>query len=202
MFVNPEVPLDSLPRAEHVDWHALHARFARCLQVKWLIAAVVPLAVLGGLYALSVYRFGLSPWWTASAVALLACAWIAICLTWPLVVVPRRGYAVRDKDILYKSGVWWQSVQVVPFNRVQHAVRGSGPLERRFGLASLTVYTAGIGAGDLRIAGLGEDVAERLRVYIVSKLRAAADSSMARDSAASARESAASTQAADATHSG
>ena len=179
MFVNPEIPLDSLPRVEHVDWRALHARFVRCLQVKWLVAAVIPLGLLGGLYALLVYEFGLPGVWTAIAAALLACAWIALCLTWPLVAVPRRGYAVRDKDILFKSGVWWQSVQVVPFNRVQHAVRGSGPVERRFGLASLTVYTAGGGTGDLRIVGLGEDVAERLRVYIVSKLGDAADSSPA-----------------------
>ena len=191
MFVNPEIPLDSLPRVEQVDWRALHVRFVYCLQVKWLVAAVFPLGLLGGLYALLVYEFGLPGVWTAIAAALLACAWIALCLTWPLVAVPRRGYAVRDKDILFKSGVWWQSVQVVPFNRVQHAVRGSGPVERRFGLASLTVYTAGGGSGDLRIVGLGEDVAERLRVYIVSKLGDAAESSPAGERAA-----------ADATHSG
>ena len=195
MFVNPEIPLDWLPSAEQVDWRALHARFVRCLQVKWLVAAIFPLSLLGGLYALLVYEFGL-PWaWTAVAAALLAGTWIALCLTWPLVAVPRRGYAVRDKDILYKSGVWWQSVQVVPFNRVQHAVRGSGPMERRFGLASLTVYTAGGGTGDLRIAGLGEDVAERLRVYIVGKLGDVADSSPA-------GESAGSEEAVDAMHSG
>ena len=170
MFVNPDVPLDSLPSAERVDWHALHGRFVRCLQVKRLFAATLPLSLLGGLYALLVFQFGWSQWWTAGAAALLACAWLAFALTWPLIDVPRRGYAVRDKDLLYKHGVLWQSTKVVPFNRVQHAVRSSGPVERRFGLASLTVFTAGGGAGDLRIVGLGEDVAERLRVYIVGKL--------------------------------
>ena len=176
MFVNPEIPLEVLPRAEGVCWQALHPRFIRCLLVKRLLAAVAALLVLVLVYEIATYEFNPQIWLTVAAV-LLACASIAASVAWPLVDVPRRGYAVRDKDILYKSGVLWQSVKAVPFNRVQHAVRGSGPVERRFGLASLTAYTAGGSGGDLRIAGLGEDVAERLRTYIVGKLGEPADAS-------------------------
>lgn len=170
MFVNPEIPLAMLPNAEHVDWQPLHPRFLRCLQVKRLYIAVLQLLVLAGIYAFCVYAFDWWQIWLSVTVGSLACAWIAVSVAWPLVDVPRRGYAVRDKDILYKSGVLWHSVRAVPYNRVQHAVRGSGPVERRFGLASLTAFTAGGVDGDLRIAGLGEDVAERLRIHIIRKL--------------------------------
>ena len=97
----------------------------------------------------------------------------APCLAvfWPVVDIPRRGYAVRDKDILYKAGVFWRSVTAVPYNRVQHAETGNSPMERRFGLARLTVFTAGTASGDLRIEGLDEARGERLRIFVVGKVR-------------------------------
>ena len=86
---------------------------------------------------------------------------------------PGRGYVVRDKDLLYKTGVLWRSVQAFPFNRVQHTKLASTPLDRRFGLASLAVFPAGAVAGQ-RIRGLGRETAERLRVYVSKRIEAEA----------------------------
>lgn len=179
MFANPEVPIDSLPPVEQVQWQPLDARYLPRLllgrSLRWLI--VVPALAVAQVLAV---RFA-PPEWTDWRLLVPAWALLAVLvlgsLTWPFVSVPRRGYAVRDKDILYKSGVCWRMSQVVPFNRVQHATTSHAPLDRRFGLATLTVFTAGGGGGGgaLGIEGLGAEVAERLRVYIVGKLRGAAD---------------------------
>ena len=172
MFVNPEIPPDALPRAESVDWHPLHPDFVRCLQAKALVRMPVFIAIAGVGHALvvNVPAFSQGGWifpW-AWLLLLVPALW---SLAWPVVAVPRRGYAVRDRDILYKTGILWRTQTAVPYNRVQHAETASGPMDRRFGLGRLTVFTAGTTGGDLRIEGLGEDVAERLRVYIVGKLR-------------------------------
>ena len=37
MFVNPEVPLESLPSAAELDWRALDPAFVRCQQAKALL---------------------------------------------------------------------------------------------------------------------------------------------------------------------
>lgn len=177
LFVNPEVPIESLPAAELVEWRPLDARYLPRVLVGRLF---VWLTVIGAAAAAQVLatHFG-SPWWTHWT--LVAPAWAALCalasrsLLWPFVSVPRCGYAVRDRDILHRTGVLWRRVQVVPFNRVQHAVTSHGPLDRRFGLATLVVFTAGGSAGDMAVAGLGEDVAERLRAHIVGKLRGATE---------------------------
>ena len=92
-----------------------------------------------------------------------------VCMLWPAVSVPRRGYAVRDRNILFRKGVVWRSVTAVPFNRIQHVETSSTPLERQFGLATLQLFTAGGSGGDLKIRGLGKDIAERLRVFILDK---------------------------------
>jgi membrane protein YdbS with pleckstrin-like domain len=93
-------------------------------------------------------------------------------LIWPLIAVPRRGYVVRDKDIVFKSGVMWRSVTAIPYNRVQHVETSSTPFDRKFGIANLQIFTAGGSGGDLQISGLGADTAEQLRVYILGKVGA------------------------------
>lgn len=177
MFANPVVPLDSLPGTESLEWTPLHPRFARRLQVAALIRAVfivgawsaLHFAVLSGARFIAEYL----PWLPALAWTIISafCLW---SLVWPVVAVPRRGYVVRDKDLLYKSGVLWRSVKAFPFNRVQHTKLDSTPLDRRFGLASLSVFPAGAGAGQ-RIRGLGQETAERLRVYISERIEADGD---------------------------
>ena len=85
-------------------------------------------------------------------------------LAWPLLSVPKRGYVVRDKDILFRKGVVWRSVTAVPFNRIQHVETSNTPLDRKFDLATLQLFTAGGSSGDLKIDGLAARVAEQLRV--------------------------------------
>ena len=172
MFVNPEIPLDALPPADAVDWHALDPRFVRCRQARNVVRTLILFAIVGIAHAVVANVPKLSdvgwlfPWLWALGIVRLAWA-----VFWPVVDIPRRGYAVRDKDILYKAGVFWRSATAVPYNRVQHAETGSAPMERRFGLARLTVFTAGTTGGDLRIEGLDETTAERLRIFVVGKVR-------------------------------
>ena len=173
-FANPEVLPDSLPRAATVDWQPLHPHYARRLQAGALIrigvlAAVVAAAhvavLVAGFETLS--RIAVWPLRILWALCALGGAWAVVK---PLIVVPRCGYAVREKDILYRSGVLWRAVRVVPFSRVQHTRTDSGVLDRRFGLANLTVFPAG--AGGHKIPGLGTDTAENLRAYVSERIEA------------------------------
>ena len=179
MFVNPEVPPESLPGAEALDWQPLHPRFVRRLQAGALLRIGVLAAAAAVIHFLATSADAgvairtvaglLLPMW--AVVAVLA-AW---ALIWPTIAVPRRGYVVREKDLLHKSGVLWRSVKAVPFNRVQHTKTDSGPLDRRFGLANLSVFPAG--AGGHKIRGLGSDTAEELRVYVSARIEAESDQS-------------------------
>jgi len=176
MFINPEVPLESLPGADNLDWHPLHPRFVRRLQ----LGALIRVLVIGtiGTVAYFLMQGGDSEAMGRFADWLLPFAlagfglFAASILIWPVIAVPRRGYVVREKDILYKTGVLWRSVKAVPFNRVQHTKIDSGLLDRRFGLANLSVFPAG--AGGHKIRGLGTDTAERLRVYVSERIEAEA----------------------------
>ena len=81
----------------------------------------------------------------------------------------RKKFAIREKDILYKEGLIWRSLTVIPFNRVQHAEVHQGPVERLFQLSRLKIYTAGGSTSDMTIAGLEPEEAYRMKHFILSK---------------------------------
>jgi hypothetical protein len=172
MFENPEIALDELPAAHDLEWRRLDSRYARRLQVQALIATII--AAIAAL----VFQLMLLPidkrWLSGLAWFLLIIMSLS-GLLWPLVSVPRKGYAIRDKDILYRSGVLWRTVTAVPFNRVQHVETSSTPLDRRFTQATLQLFTAGGSGGDLKIHGMPAGVAETLRLFILEKTGASVE---------------------------
>src|SRR5688500_13683010 len=81
-----------------------------------------------------------------------------------------RGYAIRDKDVLFRPGWLVRKVRRVPLNRVQHVSVQSGPIERLYKLASVSIYTAGAGAADFTIRGIREDKAQQIKEWISNQL--------------------------------
>lgn len=83
--------------------------------------------------------------------------WLALrqyaCTRWRL---EPHGYSLR-------RGRLWRRQTFVPRSRVQHLDIQRGPLERRFGLSTLVVHTAGTRHNAVATAGLDADDAEWLR---------------------------------------
>ena len=172
MFQNPEIALNELPGTDDVQWQALDPAYKRLRQLQnslGIIATAVPLVtviVAANLPLLPAVI--LSAFWIVFAVLLL---------TWPGISLPKRGYVLRDKDILFRKGVIWRSVTAIPFNRIQHVETSSTPFDRKFDLATLQLFTAGGSSGDLKIDGLSTAIAEQLRVFILEKAGASIESS-------------------------
>jgi membrane protein YdbS with pleckstrin-like domain len=164
MFENPEIPLDELPSAEDLEWQALASGFVR----RMLVERLIILLVIGTVSLVPGFIFSAAfdpplPLWVL--VVLFAIPFLA----WPFIAVPRRGYVVRDRDIVFRQGVLLRSVTAIPFNRIQHVETSSTPLDRKFDLAALQLYTAGGTGGDLKIQGIQTGVAEQLRGFILEK---------------------------------
>ena len=83
-----------------------------------------------------------------------------------LVAVQRRfaawGYLEREDDLLVRRGVLVRRTSVVPYGRMQYVDVTAGPLERRLGLATVTLHTAAA-ATDASVPGLRAAEAARLR---------------------------------------
>ncbi|MZD09897.1 PH domain-containing protein [Streptomyces sp. SID5785] len=150
-----EGAVTAAPAHDEAVWTGLPSgllRLRRLLLVLWLVPLAVALGVLLGLFA--------GPAWAAFALLPLAtAAW-----GWPMLGRNWRSwrYAERADDLLISRGVLWREETIVPYGRMQLVEVTSGPLERRFGLASLQLHTAAA-ASDATIPGLVPAEAERLR---------------------------------------
>lgn len=87
--------------------------------------------------------------------------WLAI--GWPRRSYERYSYRVDDAGIEIRSGVVFRRVTTVPRTRVQHTDVAQGPVERRFGLGTLVVYTAGTQFARVSLPGLEHGTAVAIR---------------------------------------
>jgi uncharacterized protein len=122
-----------------------------------LLAVVVPvsavLAAVAGVFG------GL-----AAAAAVVALAVLVAALVAQLIDRQWRaiGYAEREDDLLVKRGLMFRQLVVVPYGRMQFVDVNAGPLDRRFGIATVQLHTASA-ATDASIPGLPPEEAARLR---------------------------------------
>jgi len=91
-------------------------------------------------------------------------------ITFYIIGFSKRKYALRDKDISYKSGVFVKTITTVPFSRIQHVEIDQGPISRFLGLSSLTVFTAGDSSSDLEICGIKNEQALKIKEFISAKV--------------------------------
>jgi membrane protein YdbS with pleckstrin-like domain len=106
----------------------------------------------------------------AAVVAMLGLAW-----AWAVVgrTVRSWGYAERADDLLVTRGVLRRQLVVVPYGRMQFVDVTAGPLDRRFGLATVQLHTAAA-ATDASIPGLVPTEAARLRDRLAARGEATA----------------------------
>ena len=89
---------------------------------------------------------------------------VIVVVRWVLIGRTYRswGYVEREDDLYITSGVLFRSLVAVPYGRMQLVEVASGPLERSFGLATVTLKTASAET-NATIPGLDPDEAARLR---------------------------------------
>ena len=167
-FINEQVNSSSIPDAQQVDWQPVEKDYLKVLRIQWLIVSVILLTVAVVLLIFVQSFHQLVPF------MLIAGAWLFICGFYFLVMeksFQNLSYAVREHDILYRRGWLVQTMIACPYNRIQHCSADAGLLDRRYKLSSLTLFTAGANAADLRISGLRETDAQNLREFIMQKIK-------------------------------
>jgi uncharacterized protein len=102
--------------------------------------------------------------WTAGVAVL---AWHAH--RWPAIDYRHASYRIDDRCLEIRRGVYWRTVVTVPRSRVQHTDVSQGPLERRFGLGTLVVYTAGTDHARVSLGGLEHARALRIREQLLPR---------------------------------
>jgi len=82
----------------------------------------------------------------------------------------KYGYALREKDILYRRGFVVTKTTVIPFNRIQHVSISRGVLDKYLGISTLKIFTAGGQGSDVNIPGLLPNLANQLKEALAAKV--------------------------------
>ncbi len=170
IFSNTPILVEQLPQVELVDY--------RPLAPAWLKASYIGTTIFFTFLFLLTLPVVIALGGRVPVLYALPLLWVLLLL-WSLWLTRKdfgyRGYGLRQKDIIYRKGVIFQSTTAIPFNRVQHVEIKQGPIARYFGLHTLEVYTAGGESSDLSIPGLEGDTAQRLKTYIIHQTTEPAD---------------------------
>ncbi len=149
--------MDELFAPPALEWRRLSPGYRSLRRLTTVLVAPilfsVPALVLGLVFSL---------WWVAAALWALAAT--IVLLRWRLVERTWRswGYVEREDDLYITHGVVFRSLVAVPYGRMQLVEVNSGPLERAFGLATVSLKTASPET-NATIPGLPPEEAARLR---------------------------------------
>ena len=167
--VNPSVTdSERSTIADGIDY-PLDPRYVPLRQIHSAIATVV----LAGVSLVSMLSF-----WIASGRLwpglVLVPTWLVLVgvaawqlRRWPAIAYRHVSYRVDGLGIEIRRGVYWREVTSVPRSRVQHTDVSQGPLERRFGLGTLVIHTAGTANSEVTLSGLEHAVAGRIRDHLL-----------------------------------
>ena len=149
--------MDELFAPPAYEWKRLSPNYPKLRRLTTLIVptvvSTIPALVVGLVFGL---------WWLAAVIW----AFAAVIIIIRFVLIGRNyrawGYVEREDDLYITHGVLLRSLVAVPYGRMQLVEVQSGPLERAYQLATVTLKTASAETG-ATIPGLAPDEAIRLR---------------------------------------
>jgi membrane protein YdbS with pleckstrin-like domain len=103
--------------------------------------------------------------WVIAGAAVATAGAIALAVLSADVSWRQWRYQVGDEEVDLQRGLLVRTRTLVPMARIQHVDSRRGPLERRFGLATVVLNTA---AGAVEIPALAAPVAEHVRDRIAA----------------------------------
>jgi membrane protein YdbS with pleckstrin-like domain len=137
----------------------------------WIVAAVVTMLITFGLLILLVAAELSALAWSGLAAGAVGIVTLLIwsAVRWPSLEYAHASYRIDDLGIEIHWGVIWRRIINVPRSRIQHTDVSQGPLERRYGLGTLVIYTAGTEHAQVDLPGLAHETALRIRDHLLPR---------------------------------
>lgn len=165
-FTNRSIDISSLPQFEEVAFQPISRNYLIKSNLQNLVFLCVVMIGWAALFYFDITRIQLM-------ILLIGIVLYFGFRFWNIFMEQKiYGFALREKDILYKRGYLVNKTTVVPFNRIQHASISRDVLDKMLRISTLKIFTAGGSGSDISIPGLAPDLALRLKEALAAKLTA------------------------------
>lgn len=150
-FTNNPIDITQLPKFEEVKLKGLHPNYVNVLFFNFAFIFILAIVGFSALFFLKQDAFSFAIWAAIFTTILLI---LVVLIVFTKFSFRKKGYAFREHDVIYKSGLISETTTIIPFNRVQHVALHQGFISRKLGLASIELFTAGGSSSDIEIPGL------------------------------------------------
>ena len=166
-FTNNPIDITQLPKFEEVKLKGLNPKYITVLLFNFSVLLIL---IIGGFSTLFYFKQDAftNTIWMAIVVGLVL--FLAGLVVFTKFSFHKKGYAFREHDAIYKSGLISETTTIIPFNRVQHVALHQGFISRKLGLASVELFTAGGSSSDLEIPGLLLTDAQLIKNLVSQKI--------------------------------
>ncbi len=161
-FQNHTLDIADLPKFETVEGHSIDRAYLKVLRLTYSISLAI---IFGGLF-ITYFLVDMPSLFFYIALLVLIVIF-SISITETEKGFARRKFGIREKDIIFQKGFFFFKQIIVPYKRIQHVEVKQGVVFRAYGIYSLKLFTAGSSSGDLSIAGLNKEDADKLKAIIL-----------------------------------
>ena len=165
-FTNEPIDISALPRYEAVNLNALQSKYWNVI----LFNIVATFLIIGVVLAVIVYfveEIHSIAWLFGLVYVLFLGFTFLLCR----ISFKKRGFAFREHDVIYRSGILATNTMIIPYNRVQHVALHEGFISRYFDLAKVEIFTAGGDSSDVSIPGIKKEQAEDIKQLLMGKIQ-------------------------------
>ncbi len=160
---NRQIRLEDIDPTEALSYEPVSTKY-KSVQIT---CAVITYALLSALALLLLFTD--SPWWCIAAEAVITMSCV-VNLRILGKAYRYKGYALREHDITYRSGVVFPTVTTMPLSRIQQVCIAQNPVSKFFGLCSVDIVNGAQSMSSLNIPGLTKGKAETIKNVITQRL--------------------------------
>ena len=166
-FNNKTINISTLPKFEETALNPLQKDYFKVMLIQFGIVFAILLIGIIALYVVSIEEL------IQDKIIYFVIGWLVLLILSFLylkISFAKKGFALREHDVIFKCGVISETTIIVTNNRVQHVALHQGMLSRYFGLASIELFTAGGSSSDLKINGLLLEDAKKIKESVSLKI--------------------------------
>jgi len=167
LFKNESIDINSLPSIDLEKFTPIEKRYRIIMVINSIISATI---ITIPIILVSIFNAEV-PLYVGYALSAVLLAYIIFNIFWSRISIQYKSYLLRSNDILFKKGVIWKKTTAIPFNRIQHVEVKQSAIAKQLNLSKIVIFTAGGNTGDLAISGLNDQTANKIREFIMGKLK-------------------------------
>lgn len=160
---NRQIEVGMTDRIDELRFHPISKKY-RMVQIS---AAIITYAIFAGLALLLLLT---DTRWTCVAAEIA----IIISLGINLIILRKayrfKGYALREHDLTWRSGVVFPKITTIPFSRIQQVSISQTPVSRFFKLYAIEIVNGAQNLSSIDIEGLDKNEAENIRYVVTQKM--------------------------------